>query len=552
MSSREPFTEKAPLSLLLILALGLFLLLPSSSEAALYRVKPGGTGDGSSWERALGEAAFIAKLDESPGGDEFWLVAGTYRPFLPETVVASDDPVEPVIPPRERAFALKNGVALYGGFAGTETTRQERNWAENVTVLSGALDASAGDNSYHVVLVSDDRGSAATLDGFTVTGGQADGTEALGCGGGLYVFKGSPAVTNCTFLENGAAESGGGLYVSEGRPVVTSCDFRQNEALQGGGLFSDESQPTLKNTTFSANSADSGGALYSLKGAPVMTASLFSDNRAQSGGALFCEGGAPVVTDCSFSANVAEAVEVVSKDEEGTGTESTGGALFNVDSSPVITGCTFAANRADLGGAIYNRESSPIVTNVTFSANVADQGGAIYNRQSSPIVTNGTFSGNSGALYTVDGSPVVANSILWNRGTEIVARGGTTTVTYSVVRGGLEGEGNIEEDPGLLPLGDNGGPTETFALDEGSPAIDAGLAVGQNVSGAVVVPAKDQRGVARPKGAGVDMGAFEYADPDEPDVPVGGGGGGGGCQITGSPGALLLLLPLALLRRQGH
>lgn len=66
-------------------------------------------------------------------------------------------------------------------------------------------------------------------------------------------------------------------------------------------------------------------------------------------------------------------------------------------------------------------------------------------------------------------------------------------------------------DPKLGPLADNGGPTLTMALLPGSPAIDAGSAVG--------APATDQRGVARPQGPGVDIGAFELQQYQQ-SIPV--------------------------------
>jgi hypothetical protein len=62
-------------------------------------------------------------------------------------------------------------------------------------------------------------------------------------------------------------------------------------------------------------------------------------------------------------------------------------------------------------------------------------------------------------------------------------------------------------DPRLVPLADNGGPTRTLALQDGSAAIDAVPAAGAGC------PAVDQRGLARPQGAGCDAGAFELAAP---------------------------------------
>jgi hypothetical protein len=99
-------------------------------------------------------------------------------------------------------------VALYGGFAGAEFLRSERSIAANVTTLSGDLngdDASTGksENSYHVVTGV----TGATLDGFTVTGGNAN-ASGLSFGGGMCnILSSSPTVSNCILWGDAAALS---------------------------------------------------------------------------------------------------------------------------------------------------------------------------------------------------------------------------------------------------------------------------------------------------------------------------------------------------------
>jgi hypothetical protein len=113
-----------------------------------------------------------------------------------------------------------------------------------------------------------------------------------------------------------------------------------------------------------------------------------------------------------------------------------------------------------------------------------------------------------GAIYSdASGSNVVVrNSILFdNVGGEIHNQVGSATVTYSIVEGGYTGTGNLNSDPLLSPLQNNGGFTQTMALGADSPAIDAGN--GTNC------PSIDQRGVTRPQGSHCDMGAYEYQPP---------------------------------------
>jgi Synergist-CTERM protein sorting domain-containing protein len=175
----------------------------------------------------------------------------------------------------------------------------------------------------------------------------------------------------------------------------------------------------------------------------------------------------------------------------------------------------------------------------------------MLNDKSSVIVVNSTFTRNrassGGAMFSFECSPIVANSILWGNGTEIRTLGGTITVSYSIVEGGHAGERNIDEDPRLGALLNNGGFTDTCLPHPESPAVDSGMPVGSRVSGNVVVPAVDQRGTARPKGTGVDMGACEYSEAPDPPAPAPGGGGGGCESVPAGAGAALVLLPLALL-----
>ena len=163
--------------------------------------------------------------------------------------------------------------------------------------------------------------------------------------------------------------------------------------------------------------------------------------------------------------------------------------------------------------------SSPILTNVTFHANSAtDWGGGMYNSNTTnPSLKNVTFSGNSategGGMYNEYGSdPNITNSILYgNPGGEIFDfLHESQVVSYSIVQGGYSGTGNLDSDPLLGPLQDNGGFTQTMALGASSPAIDTG----DNTN----CPATDQRNVARPQGGRCDIGAFEYVE--EPVVTV--------------------------------
>ncbi len=106
-----------------------------------------------------------------------------------------------------------------------------------------------GTGNFHVVQCVSGEGSDTALDGFVITGGNADGDEFLETvGGGMLNDASSPTVTNCTFSDN-SADRGGGMYNSNSSssPSVTNCTFSGNTALAGGGMKAFNSSPTVTN-----------------------------------------------------------------------------------------------------------------------------------------------------------------------------------------------------------------------------------------------------------------------------------------------------------------
>ena len=157
------------------------------TNAGTYRVKPAGNDslDGSSWANAL--ASVTNALSRASASDEIWVAAGTYKPD------AGTD--------RTKSFILKTSVALYGGFDGTETSREERDWTNNTTILSGDIGVGGDltDNVYHVLVGA----TGARLDGFTIRDGYANGgANETRTGGGMYCVGTHPVVANCIFTSN--------------------------------------------------------------------------------------------------------------------------------------------------------------------------------------------------------------------------------------------------------------------------------------------------------------------------------------------------------------
>ncbi|HMP23894.1 MAG TPA: right-handed parallel beta-helix repeat-containing protein, partial [Saprospiraceae bacterium] len=254
------------------------------------------SGDGTSWATAfktLDEALLIAH--NCPGVTTINVAAGTYKP--------GTKPYEngaPITTPdaRDVTFHLANGVALYGGFPNGGGLRDI---AANPTILSGDFNdddvisgsgstlsiTGNGENAYHVVLSVNDTATT-VLDGFTISGGNANGLSTITVegqtifrnqGGGMFNSNSSPTITNTTFTGN-SANQGGGMYNSNSSPTITNTTFTGNSANQGGGMYNSNSSPTITNTTFTGNSANQGGGMYNSNSSPTITNTTFTGNSA--------------------------------------------------------------------------------------------------------------------------------------------------------------------------------------------------------------------------------------------------------------------------------
>ncbi len=536
------FVMRFTLALVLINAVAVGMTGSASAASIIYvNVNAVGANNGSSWANAY--QSLQAALTAAVSGDQIWVAKGTYKPGAARTAT----------------FMLKTGVAVYGGFAGGETLLSQRHVALNTTVLSGELGAlGPAGNVYHVVsgLAVD---NTAVLDGFTISGGNANGTSPNDSGGGIYDSSGNPTLANLVVTANRAVVNGGGMYNFNGGPILLkNVLFKGNHsAATAGGLYNDSASPTLIHVTFLSNSADGyagglyttvgvdslklvsfkgntsgrdGGGLYDVNTTITLNRVSFTGNKAvDAGGGMYSTGSTTTLTRVTFAGNTAPnagggmlnqssgSVSLTNVTFNGNvatnGTNGFGGGLYNGGSTVSLTSVTFNDNQADFAAGMDNFNSTVTVNNATFNANASkNDGGAVYNTSSGFLTTNATFSGNSavgtgGAVFDDASSPILQDSILWGDGSEVFNKSGSPTVLDTIVQGGCPSGSSLctnvlTGDPRLGPLQANGGFTKTMALGAGSAALDAGAAN-------TLCASNDQRGVLRPQGLACDMGAYE-------------------------------------------
>ncbi|HEX2970864.1 MAG TPA: right-handed parallel beta-helix repeat-containing protein, partial [Tepidisphaeraceae bacterium] len=251
-----------------------------------------GTNTGRSWSDAY--TSLQSALAASVDGDTIRIADGTYKP-----TTTTDRAIN---------FALRNAVAIYGGYAGAGAADPDaRDIALYPTILSGDIGkpGDKSDNSYHVA-TGTAVGRSTILDGLTITLGNANSLARYG--GGLYLLSSSPMLTHCSFVGNSASAYGGGMYNAFSSPTLANCSFAGNSAPSGGGMANYAfSSPTLTNCSFVGNSAESyGGGMCNSSSAPTLTHCSFAGNSASSGGAIYnvsYSSSSPTLTNCILWGN---------------------------------------------------------------------------------------------------------------------------------------------------------------------------------------------------------------------------------------------------------
>lgn len=308
-------------------------------------VKEGGTGDGLSWENASGNIQnMIDELANNANGQagEVWVAAGTYTPqsqLISGTAYSA-------------SFRMRDGISVYGGFAGGETSKLERAkgtmpWDfTKETILEAAYyngDLTWTNNKWtltsdsrHVVWFAPMPGESAftnvtTLDGVTIQGGYAQGGTGLDDfktdrGGGVYMDGSNAYLSNCIVKENYATDNGGGVYLKNGR-VQTSLIYNNNADADGGAVYV-ENRGLVHRSMLANNSALNGAGVYlhnvteTSEDHPeylILSTCVVSNNTVRGNGAVYCDKGGVLMQNTITNNNCVTATDATDPNASQTG-----------------------------------------------------------------------------------------------------------------------------------------------------------------------------------------------------------------------------------------
>jgi PKD repeat protein len=409
------------------------------------------SGNGTDWAQAF--KTLQEAVDAIPDKGEIWIKQGTY-------VLSS-------------SIDIKKPVAIYGGFAGFETDKSQRDWDANVTTIKEDIDFYSADGTI--------------VDGFSMSGIAVYDTNGI-------------TITHCQFDRRITAENTENL-------AITNCQLKKwgfygydsdvtvshSIFLEGAGVNTEYSNMTVAHSTFSHSNIDN-----KYNSSMILSHSSFDETE------IFNYESEFTITDAHISnSGIDNDRFSVLTIENGKFSNS---EISNSYSMAEFTNCSFD------GKGIYSFRSTVSLTNCTVS-NMT--GTAIANGETFLYITHGTFYNNGTAISNAASergasSVDITNSIFWKNGTAIINdpgefEWGSVKIAYSnIFDGGYEGEGieegegNINADPLFVDAASG-----NFRLKANSPAIDTGTSDEE-------APTTDIEGNPRPFGNGYDMGAYEY------------------------------------------
>lgn len=502
-----------------ILLVSIFLSVSTlKAQGNIRFVKEGGSGDGSSWSKASGDLQ--AMIDASTSGDEIWIAEGRYKP----TRLIRENKK------RSYAFHLKNGVSLLGGFAGSETSKQEREHTQapvplqflfkHRTIIDGNIDDNEESwqrvieegstsryiwkisghekNANHLLYLPDIATHAIVIDGLVLTGAYADVFQVKVSGAALYA-RGEIHLLNSIIKRNATysrAEGnvnffGGAVYIGNGggKARIENCLFEDNQAYlptfsaEGGAVYLE--QGTISNSLFRANvGVDAGGAVRLNSG--EIKNCYFYDCYGGKGGAI--------------CANDAQIKACYIADCRGL----VGGGIYSANSQihhTQILGCyaddpAFGEAGGGSGGGIYGERATTVIGSLIANCSSGKPGGGVGFK-------------TSGKLY--HSTVQQCNARLINQPVQNVTLGEGGIMLNTIASDDPSPVGFIRSTSftgsALTPEQKEEIYSADWALDVGSDHIATGEIIPETPE------PTDMRGVERIRDGKIDRGAFAYKPP---------------------------------------
>jgi len=472
---------------------GLFMLLGMAARTAgadpgTLFVTPLGGGSACTQTQPC---ALQTALAQAADGDTLYLAGGTYTG-------AGDEVVK-----------ITHSIHVYGGWDGAPAGPVVCDPAAHVTTLDGQ-------GQRRVVYIRGD--ISPTLDGLTVTGGNASAATTDPCiGGGIHSLDASPVIQRCTVISNTGSITpatfggGGGICLSYApAPAIISGNLVLSNTAAvgtsggGGGIYLWESNATVRGNLVQGSTCTRYGAgIYVWGGAPRLMDNEIQGNVAgRNAGGIYMSGSSALVQGNLIVGNVAG----------GNGLSWNGGGLLVVHGSPTITANRILSNTAGSSGGMGLEMAGHFTVTNNVIAHNSTEGIMLWEPPLQGLIAHNTiaYNGGMGGIYLANGyvTPTIVNNIVVSNTYGIYAHAdasgtldhndvwGNTAQDYDLP-GALEpGPHDIQADPRLVnPAGDD------CHLRFGSPCIDVGVDAGVTT---------DLNGDPRPLGAGYDIGADEY------------------------------------------
>ena len=374
-------------------ARGLSTMIPFFIRPIYVNLAATGLNNGTSWANAYTDLQ--AAINAAGAGAQIWVKAGTYKPTSYIDPKVTNDA-------RSRSFLLKGGVSVLGGFAGTETQLAQRDVESNPTVLSGDFsgndsatwppvvgndgnvgsgDFTRSENAYHVVGALSQT-TAPILDGFTITGGNANNTSYRQPNNGFPIPAGIPLhssasaialvnsdliLRNSHIIKNVGKSASAGFYNLTGtlRQVrISDSIFEGNLCYYGDGAAINAQTISTQSVTarplMKVNVVRSVFVDNESRTGPDQDDDLYPDG-GDGGAVYFYWGVEGNFANCVFIHNYANGKKTDGTpwyDGSSGGTEGNGGAILVRDYCRLaLANCVFVGNKCDDTGGAINIES---------------------------------------------------------------------------------------------------------------------------------------------------------------------------------------------------